>query len=78
MKAILDMQERVMKRGAEAAFNAAMTQAQTAMPVVVCDKENPHTRSKYPSLEACRPPSSRLYVQWFHARSRKMVRPWTA
>lgn len=62
MKAILDMQERVLNRNAEAAFNAAMTKAQSAMPVVVSDKTNPHTRSKYPSLEAVQKAIKDIYM----------------
>lgn len=62
MKAILDMQERVLTRNAEAAFNAAMTVAQAAMPIVVCDKTNPHTHSKYPSLEAVQTAIKPIYM----------------
>jgi hypothetical protein len=48
---LLSMQERILDRSARQQFNQAMTAAQSEMPVVVADKRNPHTRSKYPSLE---------------------------
>lgn len=62
MRALLEMHEHVLDRNAQAAFNAAMTKAQMAMPVVVSDKINPHTRSKYPSLEAVQTAIKPVYM----------------
>src|SRR3990167_516713 len=49
MQAILDMQERILNRNAEAEFNAAMTAAQLGVGRVSTDATNPQTRSKYAS-----------------------------
>lgn len=48
---LLAMQERYEKNQAEKAFNAAMTRCQKAMPTIVKDKENKHTKQRYASLE---------------------------
>jgi hypothetical protein len=56
---IMDMQEQVLNRNAKQAFNAAMTCAQMAMPVVVKDRKNEQTRSNYAGydniVETCQP-----------------------
>jgi hypothetical protein len=62
MRALLEMHEHVLDRNAEAAFNAAMTKAQMEMPVVVSDKKNLHTSSKYPSLEAVQRAIKDIYM----------------
>jgi hypothetical protein len=51
MERLLEMQERVMSRRAEAAFNEAMTAAQAEAPQVTRDAENSHTKSLYARLE---------------------------
>lgn len=51
MERLLNMQERVLARQAEQAFNEAMNAAQTEMPQVVRDGKNETTRSKYAKLE---------------------------
>lgn len=49
--ALTDLYERWQAAAARKAFNEAMTACQTEMPVVVKDRENSHTRSRYASLE---------------------------
>lgn len=49
---LMDLQERWEASRASEAFAAAMMAAQAEMPVVVKDKLNTHTNSKYASLEA--------------------------
>lgn len=51
MERLLEMQERVLQRDAEAAFNAAMRAAQSQMPQIAKDGHNDTTRSKYAKLE---------------------------
>jgi hypothetical protein len=52
MQALLDMQERVLRRNSEMEFNAAMTQAQSEMKRVAADAKNPQTHSRYASYGA--------------------------
>jgi hypothetical protein len=49
LKELIDLQERILDRNAQAAFNASMTQAQMKMRPIAADAENPQTRSKYAS-----------------------------
>ena len=49
---LVALQEKMLNRDAEIAFNAAMNQAQKAMGRVAVDLENPQTRSKYASYAA--------------------------
>lgn len=51
MNAILDFKQRVEKEEAENAFHAAMKVAKREFGVVVKDKPNPSTNSKYATLE---------------------------
>lgn len=52
MERLMQMHERVLLRGAEQAFNAAMAKAQAEMRPVAADSSNPQTRSKYASYAA--------------------------
>ena len=49
MERLLQMQERVMAKQAETAFNDAMTSAQEEMPRIHADKRNKQTSSDYAS-----------------------------
>jgi hypothetical protein len=49
---LLAMQERIIGRQAEQAFNAAMNDAQSALGPVAADATNPQTRSRYASYPA--------------------------
>lgn len=49
MERLLQMQERIVQRDAEAAFNSAMRDCQAEMRPVSADAENPQTHSKYAS-----------------------------
>lgn len=51
MERLLAMQERIMTRNAEMAFNSAMRSAQEEMPKVLRNKSNEQTSSKYADLE---------------------------
>lgn len=51
MKELLAMQREIEGSQDAAAFNRALLAARQAMPLIVRDRENPHTRSKYPALE---------------------------
>ena len=52
MERLLVMQERIMARNAETAFNGAMSSAQAEMRPVATDASNPQTRSRYASYSA--------------------------
>lgn len=52
MERLFVMHERVEKRRAEQAYNAAMAAAQEAMPAVVKNKTNDHTKARYADLYA--------------------------
>lgn len=52
LEKLLDMQERVLNRNAEMAFNVSMTKAQSEMRRVQADSSNPQTRSRYASYAA--------------------------
>lgn len=49
MERLLEMQERILNRNAEAEFNEAMTRAQSEMGRISADANNPQTRSRYAS-----------------------------
>lgn len=49
MDRLLAMQERIMAKGAEQSFNAALSAAQAKMKPIAADAVNPQTRSKYAS-----------------------------
>lgn len=51
MERLLAMQERILTRNAEVAFNAAMRAAQEEMPKVLRNKRNDQTNSNYADLE---------------------------
>jgi ERF superfamily len=51
MERLLAMQERIMARNAEVAFNASMRAAQEEMPKVLRNRRNDQTSSKYADLE---------------------------
>jgi len=50
-KQILDMQEQILDRNAKQAFNAAMTEAQNKIELVVAKKYNNQTKSNYANLK---------------------------
>lgn len=52
MERLLAMQERILDRQAEQQYAAAMVRAQQNMPVIVKNKHNQQTSSKYADLEA--------------------------
>lgn len=52
LEKLLDMQERVLNRNAEAAFNTAMKAVQEELPRIKRDKRNDQTNSNYATLEA--------------------------
>lgn len=52
MERLLAMQERILDRQAEQQYAAAMVRAQQNMPVVVKNKANQQTNSRYADLEA--------------------------
>lgn len=49
---LLDVKERVLKKAAEAEFNAAMNACQISMSTVATDKNNSQTSSRYASYSA--------------------------
>ena len=51
MKALLDMQERIIDKNSEAAFNVAMVTVQREMPVIIKQAKNRQTNSRYAKLE---------------------------
>lgn len=52
MERLLQMQERILAKNAEAAFNAAMVRAQSRIRQVSADSENKQTHSRYASYSA--------------------------
>lgn len=63
MERLLAMQERVMERNAEAAFNEAMRAAQGDMRQVATDANNPQTRSRYATYAAIDAALRPVYTQ---------------
>lgn len=51
MKELLAMQREIEQAQDAAAFNRALLTAHAEMPPIIKDKDNLHTKSKYPSLE---------------------------
>lgn len=51
MERLMNMQERMMDRNAEAEFNQAMTRVQANLPTIPKDAYNEHTKSKYSKHE---------------------------
>lgn len=49
MERLLQMQERIMQKQAEMAFNVSLTAAQEKMRPISADAQNPQTKSKYAS-----------------------------
>ncbi len=52
MKALLDMQERILNKQAEHEFTRAMARAQKRMKPIAVDANNPQTKSKYATFKA--------------------------
>lgn len=52
LERMLQMQERILQRNAEMAFNSAMRECKLQMPHVLRTSENSHTRSRYATLES--------------------------
>jgi hypothetical protein len=52
MQRIIDMQEQVLNRNAQQAFNAAMTRAQNKIELVIAKEKNEQTHSTYADLKA--------------------------
>src|SRR6266536_762917 len=52
MKALFDLQERIMLRRAEMSFNVAMSKAHDGMKPIQADATHPQTRSKYATYKA--------------------------
>ena len=63
MESILNMQERILDKNSQMAFSKSMTQCQSEMPVVVRDKDNNQTRSKYASLEQIQGTVKKIYTK---------------
>lgn len=51
LRELLDIQERWFANQARTAFNVALVDAQSEMPVVIFDRRNQHTNSQYASFE---------------------------
>lgn len=51
MERLLEMQERVIARTAEAAFNVAMNAAQSEMRPIAANASNPQTKSRYATYD---------------------------
>lgn len=63
MERLLQMQERIMLRQAETAFNTALTSAQEKMRPISADAQNPQTKSKYASYAALDKPLRPIYIE---------------
>lgn len=61
LEKLLDLQERFSRNQAEKAFASAMQAAQMAMPDVVKDAANPHTKTKYALLETVQKHAKPVY-----------------
>jgi hypothetical protein len=63
LEKLMALQERWQANNARAAYNTAMQAAQAEMPVVVKDKENSHTRSKYAAFETVQKQCKPVYTR---------------
>lgn len=63
MRQLLEMQERIEAKRAEAAFNSAMSTAQQEMPRVHRDAKNPSTNSLYTRLETLNKEAVPIYTK---------------
>ena len=63
MERLLAMQERIIDRQAEQAFNDAMVRAQESMPIIEASSENPQTRSKYAKFETVNKAIKPIYTK---------------
>ncbi len=60
---VLDAQERIMDRQAKQEFILAMADAQAAMPEIIKNKYNKHTKSHYESLDGLNALVSPVYTE---------------
>lgn len=63
LQKLMDMQLAIMDRAARMQFNAAFAVVQSEVPIVVCDKVNLHTKSKYPSMENVQKTVKSIYLK---------------
>ncbi len=63
LKKMMDLQERWEKNQAVKAFNSAMVACQRAMPTVVKDAENKHTKSRYALRETVQRAIKPVYTE---------------
>ncbi len=78
LERLLQMQERIVARDAEARFNASMTAAQGEMGRISADATNPETRSKYASYAKLDKVLRPIYVKHGFALSFDEATPATA
>lgn len=62
LEKLMDLQQRWQADQAVKAYHAAMNRCQARMPVVVKDRDNKHTQSKYASLESIEKVAKPIYV----------------
>lgn len=63
MERLLAMQERILDRQAEQAYADAMMAAQAEMPIIIVNKTNAQTSSKYADLEAVNRQAKPIYTK---------------
>lgn len=62
LERIMAMHKEMLQMKAQSAYTVAMAKAQAEMPPVACDKENKHTKSRYPSIEAVQKAIKKIYL----------------
>ena len=63
MEKVLSMQERVLDRQSERAFNAALVIVQQEMPIIEKGRENTQTRSQYADMEDILKVAPKVYTK---------------
>jgi len=63
LEQIVKMQEHILDRNAEQAFNAAMTRAQNRIELVVADSTNEQTKSRYAQLKTVLIKAKPIYTE---------------
>jgi hypothetical protein len=77
MERLLMLQQDLMKDNARHEFNLAMSAVQAQLQTVVRDRDNPHTRSRYATLQALDASARPVYTEHgFSVRFGTAAAPW--
>ena len=77
MERLLTLQQDLMKESARHDFNVAMSAVQAELQTVTRDRDNPHTRSRYATMQALDASARPIYTQHgFSVRFGTAAAPW--